>query len=907
MWLRGAVWLVILLEGLGVGNAVVAHQGGRSRAERTTVALVARKARAEPEEESGVKEEELASSSKKTPKSPESTQKEGPEEEIQAQASSTSKVPIARALKTQEKIAESFDHTFQKATGVEINHEGDFVTFSTTIFVHGSITLMLLGLVSVLRLRFPQIYANNVRTKEEEGLETAPFTPSADFLGWLKAGWSVTVEQAQGTSGTDCALLLEFCDFSIKWLLCIGIPLTLVLCPLHFIFGGGTEKYPGPLSGEPTCESRLTMIGLNNLPDGSRIFWLHAVVVWYVVIVTEHMIFGAMAKFLKTRFEWLMNLDPPQSNTVMVEGIPPEWRSDQALKQFFDNLFPDKIETVVMVKQTWGLQELVAELEAKELVEERHEFTAHVRNRSSRDLDTPAHEARHATNSSKIRDEVRDLVKQVQAERARIAELASLPPPEKPTGYQLDINGDVSFASVGHALEDLSHVPLPCQARRSNTIYTENGFVTFKTDRDAKLAIHARFSADLEEFKISVPPHPNDIIYNDLRVSKIERRSKDLMGNACIFGVFMSFLPFILMVSESLDIDNLEHTSARFHKFMDDHYYLRPFLAGVMSTFALVLFMSFLPTVLMLIFRVFYHLKAHAFRQLLLQTFYFWFLVIFVLLITAFGASFMDLFQTANLLTKPTEVASTIAMSLPTATHFYLCYAVVQWPVHAMTCCRWVQLGKYLAFREYFKDSRVVEMSEPEDQDYYGIGGRSARWSFELVTAMVFCSLSPIILGLTLVSFLIARVTYGYVVVFAETRKYDLGGPFFVKKMVHLQFGVGLYITLMTGIFLERSMRFGPVLISGSAFIYWFYCLWRFQGAFHWEYLPFKDRCTPEAVAKAEEKMNLHRSLGSESLSYEAPELQEKPRTHLLNRFHSAVHLNVMDTFDQNPVDKDTA
>merc|ERR1719313_1182971 len=87
--------------------------------------------------------------------------------------------------------------------------------------------------------------------------------------------------------------------------------------------------------------------------------------------------------------------------------------------------------------------------------------------------------------------------------------------------------------------------------------------------------------------------------------------------------------------------------------------------------------------------------------------------------------------------------------------------------------------------------------------------------------------------------------------------------------MVHLQFGVGLYITLMTGIFLERSMRLGPVLISGSAFIYWFYCLWRFQGAFHWEYLPFKDRCTPEAVAKAEEKMTLHRSLGSASLAYQ--------------------------------------
>merc|ERR1740138_966286 len=121
-----------------------------------------------------------------------------------------------------------------------------------------------------------------------------------------------------------------------------------------------------------------------------------------------------------------------------------------------------------------------------------------------------------------------------------------------------------------------------------------------------------------------------------------------------------------------------------------------------------------------------------------------------------------------------------------------------------MTCCRWVNLVKYLALHSYFKDKRVVEMSEPEDQDYYGIGGRSARWTLELVICMVFCSLSPLILGLTLISFLIARCAYGYVVVFCETRKYDLGGPFFVKQMMHLQFGVGLYALLMIGIFLER-------------------------------------------------------------------------------------------------------
>merc|ERR1719387_2915054 len=115
-----------------------------------------------------------------------------------------------------------------------------------------------------------------------------------------------------------------------------------------------------------------------------------------------------------------------------------------------------------------------------------------------------------------------------------------------------------------------------------------------------------------------------------------------------------------------------------------------------------------------------------------------------------------------------------LANSLPQASHFYLNYAITQWVSHALDMVRWVQLLKYFFYRGRYSERRAVMYAEPEDQDYFGIGARSARWTLDLVVALVFCSVSPLINLLTLIGLFLCRVNHGYLSVFAETRKADL-------------------------------------------------------------------------------------------------------------------------------------
>merc|ERR1719195_7466 len=115
----------------------------------------------------------------------------------------------------------------------------------------------------------------------------------------------------------------------------------------------------------------------------------------------------------------------------------------------------------------------------------------------------------------------------------------------------------------------------------------------------------------------------------------------------------------------------------------------------------------------------------------------------------------------------------------------------------------YVQAIKYFSLQPMLGEDRAVELMEPEDQEFYGIGARSSRNALDIAIGIVFCSLCPVITIFTGINFFIKHVVYGYLLVFAETRKPDLGGPFYVKTMWHMQIGLLLYTLLMTGIMIR--------------------------------------------------------------------------------------------------------
>jgi len=197
---------------------------------------------------------------------------------------------------------------------------------------------------------------------------------------------------------------------------------------------------------------------------------------------------------------------------------------------------------------------------------------------------------------------------------------------------------------------------------------TKTGFVTFTHQREKEITQNLKFSADRGLWAVSVPPEPSDIRWADLKVRDEFKVLNAVIGYACVIGVYVGFMPICIFVT------NLAN-SFKMGPF-------QPLWMAFAPTMGLLLFLSFLPTVLILVFHFFFSLKADAYAQHKLQIWYFWFQVFFVILVTAIGTSLLDFFCRHLQVTfyhlqdscRSATLGDAFLHELPRATVLYACY-----------------------------------------------------------------------------------------------------------------------------------------------------------------------------------------------------------------------------------------
>uniref|UniRef100_A0A7S0ZV34 CSC1/OSCA1-like 7TM region domain-containing protein n=1 Tax=Noctiluca scintillans TaxID=2966 RepID=A0A7S0ZV34_NOCSC len=674
--------------------------------------------------------------------------------------------------------------------GVKGNMTGDLRAFLSSLVFN---VLMLVGCMaffSVMRFRVPVVYENNFLTN----LSPTPpanswFGYTTSHFGWLPASVAYCRDEVTDSVGLDAAMLLEYCNFCMRTLALTGTPLILIMSPLHLFLGRANLG-----------ADHLSWISMANLENNNVLYWVHAFFVWYVVLIILHMVKTHQKSFLESRFEWLRDVPVPRATTVMVENIPLQFAHDAALKDFFAERFPeDKLVEVSVVKKTSHLLTLVQNLESAKLSLQKAEY------KLKNDVNGNVKENKDWVGECEA--QITKLHEFVQAERDFIEKTARTPLKE-----------------------------LVAQGRQT-AIYSQAAFVTFDGRREAEIALNMRCTVDDEEFMMSIPPDPTDVMYTHLMLDRESRDLYNLGGIGCIVAIFFAFIPAISAVSSIANMRTLRRVPF-VDNFFADEPVLEGLVQGLLASGVLTVFMSFLPTVLMLVFKAFFKLDSWQWSQHKLQVFYFWFQVIFTILATAIGSSLWDRLQ--DIVNSPTSIFGILADSMPSATHFYLSFIAVQWTTHALNLTRYVNLSKYLFWSCILEQEDAVQMSEPEDQDYYGMGGRSARFSINMAIAMVFCSLSPMITVVAIINFAICRVIYGHLLVHAETKKPDLGGVFWVTQMKHVFVSLMIYVMLMIGILYRRASDIKASLIVVPLLFFVIYRQHKFDTELHWESLPFQ-------------------------------------------------------------------
>jgi hypothetical protein len=272
-------------------------------------------------------------------------------------------------------------------------------------------------------------------------------------------------------------------------------------------------------------------------------------------------------------------------------------------------------------------------------------------------------------------------------------------------------------------------------------------------------------------------------------------------------------------------------------------------LKGVLATVGLTIMMAMLPTFLMWIFKLTYTLKAERWAQLVLQEYYFWFLVLFVLLVTAIGTNLAS--SISKYAHSPFLAFKVLADKLPASTHFYLAYACLQPVTHGMNLSRYFYMAKFAIGKKFWNVRDSKAFAEPEDQDYYGMGSRSARFALVLSIGLIFGTICPLMYIPVLVNFLVCRMVYGYLIPYAENKKVDMGGAHWCMQLIHIHLMLLVYIIMMTGIGLHRAESKIPGFITAASFVWWFISYRKYRKNLHWETLPYMNLMNNEGPRKS--------------------------------------------------------
>merc|ERR1719456_1267333 len=121
------------------------------------------------------------------------------------------------------------------------NGVGDFAAFLAALISNTMAIFVFMGIFMVLRKKFPIIYSHNVETHEAPMDYYKPEWTD-NYFGWWKAAFSYGIgkdtQLNNGALTLDQSMLLEFCDIGKRTMMFIGVPMMLIMGPLHWAFGG---------------------------------------------------------------------------------------------------------------------------------------------------------------------------------------------------------------------------------------------------------------------------------------------------------------------------------------------------------------------------------------------------------------------------------------------------------------------------------------------------------------------------------------------------------------------------------------------------------------------------------------------------------------------------------------------
>jgi Late exocytosis, associated with Golgi transport/Cytosolic domain of 10TM putative phosphate transporter len=180
------------------------------------------------------------------------------------------------------------------------------------------------------------------------GAYLAPLPDEARPLDWIKTVYGVSWAQVRHKAGLDGYFFLRYIRMNVRITAVSTFWFFLVLVPIY-------------ASGNNNVATGWYHFSIQNLKSNDWSIWVPCVFLYLFSAFCCFCMKQEYRHYLELRQDFLArgssHVHPQHHYSLMIENIPAELRSDSALKEYFDKLFPGRVHSATVVLNLPDLEE----------------------------------------------------------------------------------------------------------------------------------------------------------------------------------------------------------------------------------------------------------------------------------------------------------------------------------------------------------------------------------------------------------------------------------------------------------------------------------------------------------------------------------------------------------------------
>ncbi|KAI4298737.1 hypothetical protein L6164_032260 [Bauhinia variegata] len=546
-------------------------------------------------------------------------------------------------------------------------------------------------------------------------------------------------------------------------------------------------------SAKNITSSDIDKLSVSNVHPGSERFWGHIVMAYCFTFWTCYVLLKEYEKVASMRLEFLASEKRRADQfTVLVRNIPPD--PDESVSELAEHFFlvhhPDHYLTHQVIYNANKLDKLVKK--KKKL----QNLLVYYRNKYER-------------NSSKR--------------------------PEMKTGW-LGLWGK-KVDAIDHHTEEIDKLSKEIALERENVTNDPSSimpaaFVSFRTRWGAAVCAQTQQTRDPTLWLTEWAPEPRDVYWPNLAIPYVALTVRWLIiAGAFFFLAFFSMIP-IAAVQSLASLEGIEK-AAPWLKPVVEIRFIKSLIQGFMPGIVLKLFLSFLPTILMIMskFEGFVSLSSLERRA---ASRYYIFLVInvifgSVLTGTAFEQLYFFIHQSAN--QYPKIIGNAIALKAT----FFMSYIMAD----GWTSLAWEILMLKPLIIYYLKNMFLVktekDREEAMDAGSIGFNAGEPRIQLYFLLGLVYAAVTPAVLPFIIIFFGLAYLVFRHQIINVYNQEYESAAAFWPAVHGRILFALVLSQIVLLGLLsTKKAASSTPFLSALPLLTLWFYryCKGRYESAF---------------------------------------------------------------------------